>query len=98
MEIRYPIAIERGTATTAYGVVVPDLPGCFSAGDTLDEALANAKEAILFYLEDLREPGVALPEPSTLEAFKDTDEYAGWDWTVVRVEVPETNLEPRDAN
>ena len=37
--MRYPIAIERGTETAAYGVVVPDLPGCFSAGDTLDEAI-----------------------------------------------------------
>ena len=44
-EMRYPIAIESGTGTTAFGVVVPDLPGCFSAGDTLDEALAGAEEA-----------------------------------------------------
>ena len=44
--MHYPIAIETGTSTEAYGVVVPDLPGCFSAGDTLDEAMENAKEAI----------------------------------------------------
>ncbi len=37
--MRYPIAIEPGTATTGFGVVVPDLPGCFSAGDTLGEAM-----------------------------------------------------------
>ena len=40
--MRYPIAIETGDSKHAYGVVVPDLPGCFSAGDTLDEALTNA--------------------------------------------------------
>ena len=44
--MRYPIAIEPGEAKTAFGVVVPDLPGCFSAGDTLDEAIANAAETI----------------------------------------------------
>ena len=44
--MRYPVAIEPGTARTAFGVVVPDLPGCYSAGDTLDEAIANAEEAI----------------------------------------------------
>jgi predicted RNase H-like HicB family nuclease len=44
--MRYPIAIEPGDAKTAFGVAVPDLPGCFSAGDTLDEAIANAAEAI----------------------------------------------------
>jgi hypothetical protein len=43
--MKYPIAIESGYANHAYGVVVPDLPGCFSAGDTLDEAIDNAKEA-----------------------------------------------------
>ena len=39
--MHYPIAIEPGTETTAFGVAVPDLPGCFSAGDTLDEAMAG---------------------------------------------------------
>ena len=43
--MRYPIAIEPGSEMTAFGIVVPDLPGCFSAGDTLDEALAGAEEA-----------------------------------------------------
>jgi HicB_like antitoxin of bacterial toxin-antitoxin system len=42
--MRYPIAVETGDAKHAYGVVVPDLPGCFSAGDTLDEALTNSQE------------------------------------------------------
>ena len=44
--MRYPIAIEPGNGDHAFGVVAPDLPGCFSAGDTLDEAIDNAKEAI----------------------------------------------------
>lgn len=39
--MRYAILID----TTAFGVVVPDLPGCFSAGDTLADALAAAREA-----------------------------------------------------
>ena len=43
--MRYPILIEPGSANTAFGVAVPDLPGCFSAGDTLDEAIDAAREA-----------------------------------------------------
>ena len=39
------IAIEPGDETSAFSVIVPDLPGCFSAGDTLDEAVTNAEEA-----------------------------------------------------
>ena len=42
--MKYPIAIEPGNATTAWGVVVPDLPGCFSAADSgIDEAIENTK-------------------------------------------------------
>jgi predicted RNase H-like HicB family nuclease len=43
-------AIETGDAKHVFGVVVPDLPGCFSAGDTLDDALINSREAILLHL------------------------------------------------
>ena len=35
-----------------YSVIIPSLPGCFSQGDTFEEAIKNAKEAIELYLED----------------------------------------------
>ena len=37
----YPIAIEKGNDNQAFGVTIPDIPGCFSAGDTMAEALEN---------------------------------------------------------
>jgi predicted RNase H-like HicB family nuclease len=50
--MKYPIAIEPGSAKEAWGVVVPDLDGCFSAGDrSIDEAIENAKEAIELWIE-----------------------------------------------
>ena len=49
--MRYPVAIEPGSKTTAFGVVVPDLPGCFSAGDTLDDAMAGAEEAAAAWID-----------------------------------------------
>jgi predicted RNase H-like HicB family nuclease len=36
-----------------YGVTVPDLPGCFSAGSTIEEALENTKEAIALHLRSM---------------------------------------------
>ena len=57
VEMLYPIAIERGSDTEAFGVTVPDIPGCFSAGDTLEEAIENVKEAISGHLEILAEDG-----------------------------------------
>lgn len=44
--MKFIIAIEPGDQTHAYRVVVPDLPGCFSAGGTPDEAIDNAKAAM----------------------------------------------------
>jgi len=64
--MKYAVAIEIGNEAQAYGVVVPDLPGVFSAGDTLEEALANVEEAILMGLEGYMERGQAFPEPTDL--------------------------------
>jgi len=47
---------------------VPDLDGCFSCGDTIDEAKENIKDAIALYLEDLKEDGKSIPEPTILKA------------------------------
>ncbi len=43
--MKYSVVIHKDSKSD-YGVIVPDLPGCFSAGSTIDEALENAKEAI----------------------------------------------------
>ncbi len=44
-----------------YWVEVPALPGCYSRGETVQEALSHVKEAIELYLETLQEEGFALP-------------------------------------
>lgn len=53
---------------SVYGVTVPDLPGCVSAGDTADEALAGATEAIALHVEGLEAEGQPVPAPRTIEA------------------------------
>ena len=85
--MHYPIAIETGTGTQAYGVVVPDLPGCFSAGDTLNEAMDNAREAIELWLEIAIDDGMAIPEPGTLDAHQRKREFKGWTWGLVTVDI-----------
>ena len=79
--MRYPIAIEMGSD----GIVVPDLPGCFSAGDTLDEAIANAEEAIAVWIDAARNGGEPIPTPSSLEAIRDDSRFGGWSFDVVSV-------------
>src|SRR5271163_4991247 len=84
--MRYPIAIELGTPTSAFGVVVPDLPGCFSAGDTLDEALAAVEEAAAAWVDAALDAGEAIPAPSSLESIRQNPDYAGWSFGVISVD------------
>jgi len=83
----YPIAIEFGDDKHAYGVTVPDLPGCFSAGDTLDEAIASAKEAITGHIELLVELERDIPPVSTVNELAKKPEYAGYTWALVDIDV-----------
>lgn len=85
--MRYPIVIEQGDKMHAYGVVVPDLPGCFSAGDTLDEAIENSIEAIELWLETTIQDGGTIPDPSSIEKWQADPEYSGWVWAVVGVDL-----------
>jgi predicted RNase H-like HicB family nuclease len=64
----YTVIIEVGDDDTAWGVEVPDIPGCYSAGDTLDEAIANAKAAIEGHLEVLADGGEQMPLPAPARA------------------------------
>ncbi|WP_144143695.1 type II toxin-antitoxin system HicB family antitoxin [Paraburkholderia sp. BCC1884] len=79
----FPIAIEPGDSQQAFGVVVPDIPGCFSAGDTLEEAYANAKEAIESHLDTLLDEGMPIPERLTLEEHRSNPDFAGFTWGFV---------------
>jgi len=83
--VRYPVAIEPGTESTAFGVVFPDLPGCFSTGDTLEEAMVAAEEAAAAWIDATLDAGGAVPAPSGLEAVRLDPAYAGWIIGVVRV-------------
>ena len=49
--MKFRIVTEYDRETRSYAAYCPELPGCCSAGDTVEEALANAKEAIALYLE-----------------------------------------------
>ena len=84
--MRFPIAIELGSETTAFGVVVPDLPGCFSAGDTLDEAMSGAEEAAAAWIDAALDAGDAIPTPSDLETLRGNPDYAGWTLGVITLD------------
>ncbi|OIP20634.1 MAG: hypothetical protein AUK52_10305 [Comamonadaceae bacterium CG2_30_60_41] len=85
--MRYPIAIEPGNNATAWGVVVPDLPGCFSAGDTLEGAMIQAEDGITGWIETAQDDGQDIPAPSHIEALRAAHpEFEGWLWALVKVD------------
>ena len=63
--MRYPIIMHTDNHRD-FGVTVPDLPGCFSAGDSIEEAIDNACEAILAHTEVMAEVGESIPLPSEI--------------------------------
>ena len=104
--MRYPVIVNFEDASKAVGVLVPDIPGCYSAGDNLDEALQNSKQAILFALEDFFEPLQDIPKPSSIGevARKYPNQSVAWvdvnltkDTTRVNITVPKRLLEIIDA-
>lgn len=84
--MRYPILIEEGLEESAFGVAVPDLPGCFSAGDTLDEALEAAKEAVAAWVDAALDAGMAVPAPSSLDEVRRLPGYEGWTVGIVELD------------
>lgn len=76
--MRYPIMIEPGDENTAWGVAVPDLPGCFSAGDTLDEAMTAVEEAAAAWLDSALDAGRPIPAPSSVQDALEKSEFKGW--------------------
>ena len=83
----YPIVIDKDPDSD-YGVTVPDLPGCFTVGDTIEEVLKQAREAIECHLEGLLLHGDPIPEPKTIAYHQDNPDYASGQWESVAVILP----------
>lgn len=62
MTMRYSIIIEHGPDN--FSAYAPDFPGCVAAAETEAETLALMKEALELHIEDMRERGEPIPEPS----------------------------------
>jgi predicted RNase H-like HicB family nuclease len=64
--MRY-VALIHKDPDSAYGVSFPDLPGCISAGDTLDEASENAVEALSGHIRWMEADGDPIPPPRSMD-------------------------------
>jgi len=64
MSVKYAVIFER--AQNNWAAYVPDLPGCITTGNTLEETERNIRQAIEGHLQSMREFGAPIPEPMSL--------------------------------
>jgi predicted RNase H-like HicB family nuclease len=82
------IALLRKDKRSDYSVEFPDLPGCITAGKTLEEAREFAREALALHLKGLAEDGAAIPAPSALDAVVTDPENRDKDTVAFLVDAP----------
>jgi len=70
-----------------YGVSFPDLPGCFSAGETMQAALDAAREAVAAHIEGMLLDGEPMPSPDSIDTHQANPDYAGGVWALVAVDL-----------
>jgi predicted RNase H-like HicB family nuclease len=98
MKLYYPVAIHKDEHSD-YGVTVPDIPGCFSAGATLEEALREVKEAIECHLEGLLLDGEDIPSPTRDYAHLiKRSEYEDGIWHLVEIDTGKLDTKTRRIN
>lgn len=88
MAVKYYPAIVERAETEGFGVFFPDLPGCTSGGDTLDEAARNAEEALAMWVDEMLQAGEAIPAATPLDAVEVDEDIAVAARLLVRVEMP----------
>jgi predicted RNase H-like HicB family nuclease len=90
MTVASYIALVHKDEGTSYGVSFPDVPGCISAGDTFEEAITNAAEALAGHFALMHADGDLIPQPRSFEDLKhDPDFHADAAGAIVTVVQPQ---------
>ncbi|MEM9242658.1 MAG: type II toxin-antitoxin system HicB family antitoxin [Pseudomonadota bacterium] len=95
--MHYPVVIHKDKESD-FGVIVPDLAGCFSAGDTYEEALTNAVEAIECHLEGLLRDNQTIPVAKEIDNYIHKREYAGGIWALVEINISQLSGKAKRIN
>lgn len=88
---RYPIVIYKDPDSD-YGMMVPDLPGCYTFGDTVADVLKQAVEAIELHLEGMLLDGDTIPEPKNIAFHETNPEYADGVWKTITIKFPKESI------
>lgn len=95
--MKYPVVIHKDQHSD-YGILFPDLPGCFSAGSSIEEAMAMAAEAAECHIEGLLLDAEPIPAASSIEEHRSKTEYADGIWALVDVDLSRLSLKSKRVN
>ena|SRR5437868_2871138 len=96
--MEFPIAIHKDDGSV-YGVTVPDIVGCYSHGETIEDAIRNAREAIGSHIETLVEIGEDVEFTcSAIEELAKKEEFAGAVWALADVDITKLDTRPERIN
>jgi predicted RNase H-like HicB family nuclease len=95
--MKYPIVIHKDEDSD-YGVTFPDIPGCFSAGTSIDEAISMAREAAECHIEGLLLDSETIPVATTVENHKNCSEYKDGIWALVDIDLSKLSLKAKRVN
>ena len=95
--MKYAVVIHKDE-NSDYGVTFPDLPGCFSAGETIEEVLANAQEAAECHIEGILIDSEPIPVSTNIENHKDNPDFKDGIWALVEVDLSKLSLKSKRVN
>ncbi|MDF1654861.1 MAG: type II toxin-antitoxin system HicB family antitoxin [Coxiellaceae bacterium] len=81
-----------------YSVSIPDIPGCFSAGGSYEEAITNAKEAIECHIEGLLIDCEPVPLANPVDHYMNEKEYKGGTWALVDIDLSQLSGKSKRIN
>lgn len=94
-----PLAIHKDKDST-YGVTIPDVAGCYSWGDTIDDAIRNARDAVYSHFEAMAAESGGMGEltSSTIEQLATQEEFSGAIWALVEIDISRLDSQPTRIN
>ena len=95
--MKYPIVIHKDLESD-YGVTVPDIPGCFSAGSSVEEAIEMAKEAIECHIEGLIMDNDPMPISTAIDKHQQNSQYDDGIWAMVEVDISKLSVKSKRVN
>jgi predicted RNase H-like HicB family nuclease len=81
-----------------YGVTFPDLPGCFSAGGSFEEAIINAQEAAECHIEGILLDSEPVPVATDIEKHKNNPDFKDGIWALIDVDISRLSLKSKRVN